>query len=357
MIHEAAAQWYSVGFLTVNAKLKYEIQLTLEGIGTLIAQEALVPGAVILTGAGTLSISTRSLHIINVSDIQEFTIDLSDREIYNDIRAECDIWAILELHPDITPDFFEAEHTDQTYVLPPSEGVHASVQVFVFEAAPGEEGTYFTDASITDMDILPISGLSETECEAIEAGTRWQGEYRGGLCYVGVRTSKVYIYSMDYSSDHSKLWVYVRNEYGLYGNSTPYTVEVTVRAEYYRLDPDQRYFKLRATGETSILNYGRRVMDLTWPLGQTPEQMQEIIDLYLERYMEPVCFATIRMLGKTTQLQKQILGFDISDIFLIVHAGLNLNTEFFINNINCRHDVNGCLEGSFDLEEVRDMER
>jgi hypothetical protein len=85
--------------------------------------------------------------------------------------------------------------------------------------------------------------------------------------------------------------------------------------------------------------------------------MQEIIDLYLERYMEPVPFAQVKMIGKTAALQKQILGFDISDIFLIVHAGLNLNTEFFINNINCRHDVSGCLEGSFDLEEVRDMEK
>ena len=178
MIHEAAAQWYSVGFLTVTAKLKYEIHLTLEGVGTLIAQEALVPGAVILTGTGTLSATTRSLHVINVSDIQEFSIDVSDREIYNDIRAECDIWAILELHPDITPDFFESETTEQTYSLPPSEGVHASVEVFYFEAEAGEEGTYFTDAYISDMEIPAISGLSEAECEAIEAGTRWQGEYR-----------------------------------------------------------------------------------------------------------------------------------------------------------------------------------
>lgn len=357
MIHEAASQWYSIGVLTVKGKLEYEIQLTLEGVGTLIAQEAIVPGAVILTGVGTLSVTTRSVHVINVSDIQEFSIDLSDREIYNDIRAECDIWAILELHPDITPDFFEAESTTQTKSLPPSEGVHASVEVFYFEAGAGEEGTYFTDASISEMTILPISGLSEAECEAIEAGTRFQGEYYDGLCHVGVRPSRVRIYSTSYSSDHPKLWVYVRNEYGLYGNSNPYTVEVTVTAEYYKLDPDQRYFKLRALDETSILKYGRRVMDLTWPLGQTPEQMQEIIDLYLERYAEPVCFANIKMLGKTAELQKQILGFDISDILLIVQAGLNLNTEFFINNINCRHDVSGCLEGTFDLEEVRDMER
>lgn len=357
MIHEGAAQWYTWSTLTVSAAVEYQIQITLEGVGTVIAQEAVIPVALTLTGEGTLTIGVRTFHVINATDISQFTIDLSDREIYNDIRAECDIWAILELHPETTPDFFEAETTDQTITIEASEGNHVGVEVFYFEAAAGEEGTYFTAATITEMEIPPIGGLSEAECEAIESGTRFQGEYYDGFCHVGVRPSKVRIYDTSFSTDHSKMWVYVRNEYGLYGTSTPYDVEVTVEAEYYKLDPDQRYFKLRASDDTSILKYGRRVMNLPWPLGQTPELMQEIIDLYLERYMEPVPFARITMLGKDAALQKEILDFDISDIFVITHAGLNLDTEFFVNNISCSHDVSGVLEGNFDLEEVRDMER
>ena len=117
------------------------------------------------------------------SDLQEFRLDLSDREIYNDVRSECDIWEILQLRPDTTPDYYEKSSMTQTRSIAPSRGLKASVAVFHFAAQAGESGVYFTNAYISNRFIPPISGLSQSQCESIEAGTRFQGHYENCLLY------------------------------------------------------------------------------------------------------------------------------------------------------------------------------
>jgi len=291
------------------------------------------------------------------SDFQGFRLDLSDREIYNDIRSECDIWEILQLRPDTTPDYYEKLSMSQTKRIAPSKGSKASVAVFNFTAQAGESGVYFTNAYISNMSIPPISGLSQSQCESIEAGTRFQGHYENGLCYVGIRESKVRIYAIDYASDHSEMWAYVRNEYGLYGQSLELTVEVTVTAEYYRLDPDKRYVKLRSVNEDSIKKYGRRVMDIQWPMGIAPAVQQSMLDYYCTRYSEPVCMCSATILGKSDETISDLMSLEVDEKHEFVHPGLDMDEQFFINQIQMNHAVGGLLEATIDLEQVRDLER
>lgn len=355
-----SAHPYGTGTIAVSGVLIMPATVSLTGVGTMTAQEAVVPGSTELQGVGTFSFTGgRVVHVLNATagassfgEIQAMAIDLSDREIYNDIRAECDIWDILELHPDSTPTYFETKEVSETFSIGPD-----ACEVFHL-TTPANEEVYWLDMWISGIAVDPLPNLTQPECEAIEAGTAYQGVWVSPYCYLPPRYSRFRL--LDSSRlvgeplgdrPHDYLNCQIYNDY------PSYSAQVTITATYMRLDPDQRYFKLRSTDDTSILGDGRRVMDLAWPLGQTPAQMQEIMDLYKERYSEPVSFVNITMLGISDAVQKRILDFDINEIIQIIHTGLNLNTEFYINNINCRHDVSGCLEASFDLEEVREMEK
>jgi len=49
---------------------------------------------------------------INANELRDFTLEISDREIYNDIRAKCDVTEILTVRPDATPDLLLAFKAD-----------------------------------------------------------------------------------------------------------------------------------------------------------------------------------------------------------------------------------------------------
>lgn len=273
---------------------------------------------------------------IHAQDIQEFTVDLSEREIYNDIRAECDLVDILELHPDATPEFMEEYTMDVTHDIPPD-----SQQLYIFRAPAEHAAPYFLGAEITYVH-------SDTT-----------GSVAG-----------IIMGDPNFNSTRSEMWVYVSNRWGTPARPDEHTFTVTVTGHYTALDPGERYVRLRSVDETSVLKYGRRVMNLVWPMGQHPTYMQRIIDRYLERHSEPVCVANMLLVGKSDEIAQNILELDINDRVTITHPVLNIpreeegdyeyegfETEWFVNSIDCVHSVGGVLEGYFDLEQVRIMER
>ena len=99
-------------------------------------------------------------------------------------------------------------------------------------------------------------------------------------------------------------------------------------------------------------------MNLPWPLGITPVQMQSLIDNYCERYSEPACLAAMSLEGDTDAKITQILAIHIDDKHQIVHPGLDMDEEFFINSVAGEFDREGkgILTGTYSLEQVRAME-
>jgi hypothetical protein len=305
-------------------------------IGAAVAEE-LIPVEPILTLAA--------------ADFEGFTLDLSTREIYNDIRAECDITAILELRPDACPDLYDTYETSASFAIAAGE-----VEVFQISVPTEHLGAIFTDAWISSITLDTLAGLTQEECEAIEEGTAYEGQWdeESGLCYLPARASRFRLLIQGQNRETGELTVQVYNNYTEYEG---YSANIVITAKYVALNPEKRYVKFRSTNETSIAKYGRRVMNLTWPLGQHPLTMQYMVNKYCEHHCEPVVMASLTLHGKTDALAEQILTLKIDDKIQIIHPGIELDDEFFINSIDISHDVNGILEGTFDLEQVRDNER
>jgi hypothetical protein len=98
---------------------------------------------------------------------------------------------------------------------------------------------------------------------------------------------------------------------------------------------------VRAYDETSILKYGRRTMNLIWPVGATEQQMQGIVDRYCEKHKDPAMRATVVMKGKDDTSRAIIFGCEVSEDVSLVCADLGLNDAFYIDSI----DIAGTPDG------------
>jgi hypothetical protein len=286
--------------------------------------------------------------ILYASDFQGFDLELSDREIYNDIRSNCDITEILTIRPDATPEFFDRyEASGWDYNIEPGE-----VREIIVNAKDGVSNVVWLN--VEDISAHPITqfGWTKEECEAL--GGIWNigpwGNPAGpSQCFLPSSLAPVHIEVTDYS-DYT-CTVTVENL------SEDYPISIFFHVAYLALSSEKRYLKLRSINEESIAKYGRRTMDLDWPLGMHPTMMQMMIDNYRDRYSEPVCFASLLIEGKDDYIISQILSLKIDDRVRIIHDGLEMDEEFFVNNLSISHDVSGLLEGAFQLEGVRDSER
>jgi hypothetical protein len=143
-----------------------------------------------------------------------------------------------------------------------------------------------------------------------------------------------------------------------------YAASAWVRATYRYLsrpeishpETGQRTLTVRSTDTTSIAKYGRRVMYLPWPLGQTEVQMQTLVDAYKTRHSEPVARLSMTLLGRDDNLIVQILTRKVSELVTVVNTELGLNDTFYINTINPEHNIDGLLQARWTLEESRTEE-
>ncbi len=92
---------------------------------------------------------------------------------------------------------------------------------------------------------------------------------------------------------------------------------------------------VRAFDDTSIKRYGRRVMPLRWPQGATKEQMQMVADAALARYKDPYHVLHVKLRGDTAAKATQIFTREISDSITVTCANLGMTTEdHFIDAIS-----------------------
>lgn len=276
-------------------------------------------------------------------DIHDLVLEISEREIYNDVRAECDLAEILELRPDATPDAFTSYEITKACYCPAD-----SCTVHDFEAPAGQLYVAWIDAWISSIVMDSLTGLTQEQCEAIEAGTQWQGQYQDGICYLPPRRLNFRLLLQGQMGEvGSHLYAQIYNKY------TSYNATVFVTAQYVALEPEKQDVKLRGLGEISTRKYGRRVMNLVWPLGITPLMMQSLIDDYIERYAEPVVFIRLTLVGKDDTIISRILDTHIDDAITLVNSELELNHDFWVNQVTISHRHDGLLEGVFQLEQVR----
>jgi hypothetical protein len=266
----------------------------------------------------------------------DITLEYNDREIYNDVRSQTS-----------DTEGFEEAYSTKTIRpnrcdYPPQIGAGVTQQITVH---PDSGDTEITWLEITDVSAVgeTITEISQAECSTL--GGTWKNVL-GGMCTFGSMTEYLTVEEIE-RTDYSFTFEVTNNH--------PYlTLRWRIEIAYRYLS--ERTILVRSTDDTSIQKYGRRVMNLVWPLGQSIEQTQSLVDGYLERHKEPVPLLTVRIQGSTDDLVTQILTRKISDRITINHTILGIADDFFINSINPSHDSEGLLEAIWHLEQVRPSE-
>ena len=267
----------------------------------------------------------------------DLTLEFDDREIYNDIRSQVDVTVI-------TPGAETWESVEVTdtaigfYSDTISDGQHADVTLYTRRLSyyalawelPTADVSYTVAGGYTGVGGYVESGVYHTTIDGVVTASNTRSATVRITNNTGY-TIRVLSVKCDYSyNDYEKM----------VGNPTTGTQTLTVRA----------------TDATSIALYGRRVMNLTWPLGQTQEQTEGLAAAYLARYKDPVIRVKMTIIGKTDALIEEIYTRDISDLITVINTSLGLNADFYINNINLYHDPFGLPIVEWTLEYQRTNE-
>jgi len=293
--------------------------------------------------------------IINANQLMGFTLEISGREIYNDIRAKCDVTEILTVRPDATPDLFLpfTASTISQQIEPREQTAPFTPTTAELIATADPDHSEIVWGAIVDYSFHPetILGWGQGACEELGGWWRYSSRLGTSLCSLpqSLVDQDVEFEIVDKGDTTCTIEVINNSDYLLRGKWY---------VSYIALTPETRYIKLRSTNTASIAKYGRRAMNLDWPLGIVPVAMQALIDNYCARYCEPVSMASMTLEGDTDAKITQILDMDIDNKHQIIHAGLDMDQEFFVNSLSglFSREGSGMLTGTFGLEEVRAME-
>lgn len=253
------------------------------------------------------------------------TVSFSDREIYNDIRSQIDITVTNVVIDDPLVSYGNEEYERYGNIYNLKNGESKSI-------------------TITGPEAYKQSYL------------HWTGENAIGYPISG---SDTYILNIVVdSSDLDSITITVTNNSGidlLYAKVTAIYVytSLTGIVPQSHTETGTETLTIRSIDATSIAAYGRRSMNLTWPLGQTQEQTQALADAYLVKYKDPVPVLTMSVLGKTQAIATTLLGLKISDLITIINTELGLNGDYYINTIDVSHNCDGLLLYTFGLEQQR----
>jgi hypothetical protein len=262
------------------------------------------------------------------------TVEFDDREIYNDIRSQIDI-TVTE-PGEGTWDYVLM---DDTAVKMVSEELHI-----------GESSTY---------TLYTRGGGRYAES--------WSNPYASvnGLIEDANGQPVTKIEGTIISSTTTSVTIRITaTGFPVTGGDPPLTVD-WVQCSYQYKKYEKSYsnpttntetLSIRETDATSIALYGRRVMNLTWPMGQSEEETRSLVLSYLARYKDPVPRIKMTVQGKTDALIVQIFTRKISDLITVVNTELGLNADFYINTLDVYHDPFGLLTADWTLEYQRTNE-
>lgn len=280
----------------------------------------------------------------------EISLEVSEREIYNDIRSEVTIsglntiidqeleyaWEILSsgiinLYPPGSPFFGNGS---ETITLTPTYPV-------IKWNTPHIHGLW--GAALMD---------DQSDC------TAWGGAWEDppGYCNFAGRLNLATVYVHSRTETSIELLVV---------SSLPWWITCKVEVECkYLYQPEESHteswvktVKIRRQDSDSIKKYGRRVMNLVWPLGQSKADMEATIEAYLDRHKEPMPIINMKVQGRTDALIEQIFTRKISDCVTVENTAMGMPAlDFFINSASISQDTGDLLEVNWGLEQARDNE-
>lgn len=278
----------------------------------------------------------------------EISLEVSEREIYNDIRSEVTISGL---------DTIIDQELEYAWEILSSGIIHLF--------ANGSETITLTPTyPVIKWNTPHIHGLwggsyldDQSDCTAW--GGAWEdplGYPAAGYCNVAGLLSLATVYVNSRTETSTELLVV---------NSLPWAITVKVEVEYkYLYQPEESHteswvktVKVRRQDSDSIKKYGRRVMNLVWPLGQSKADMEATIEAYLDRHKEPMPIINMKVQGRTDALIEQIFTRKISDCVTVENTAMGMPAlDFFINSASISQDTGDLLEVNWGLEQARDNE-
>jgi hypothetical protein len=258
--------------------------------------------------------------------MKDITLEYSDREIYNDVRSQIDI-------------------TVTTVVMDSPDTYAIKQAVYV-----GYESSLVNGATI-QQTLYSKSGLTQITWQSSTAAAGGQYGVSPNIttprisCTVVSTTSTSCTVSITNDSGYDLSYVFSWVDYQYLSSGAVYSEKTGMSI-----------LTVRATDDTSIAKYGRRVFNMVWPLGQTQAETEALAQAYLQRYAEPIPLMTMNVWGKTDALITQIFTRKISDLITIVNTDLGLSADFYINQIDIYHDPYGLVTATWLLEYQRDVE-
>jgi len=234
-----------------------------------------------------------------------FSFELSDREIYNDVRSEIGI-SITETVVDEDADY-KWRFWTRSFALP----------------QPGYTTFKYFTASMQNPIRWKLTGVS-----AKDSSSNPYYDYEIEL--------------QDTNNDLTKA-VRIKNTGSLNGCRIRFALEYKYLAteEVTSEVTVNQTLTARAYDATSILDYGRRVMSLVWPQGADESVVQGLCESNRSRYKEPLGYASLTLIGDSAALRAIIYGAEISDIMKVTDDDSYLpETNFFIESINIDIDIN-----------------
>jgi hypothetical protein len=262
----------------------------------------------------------------------EITWELDDREIYNDIRSQTEVTETTTTTSTDAPAEYGQGQSTSLYIGGLAPGASAGGVVY----APGQRtDIVWTGTAFANGFYIPAGGGGEiivgitcvvTSTSGLSANIMVTNNSSYSLAHIGAGARYTYLSSGPVTSTDTQSQV------------VTYTVSKSDSA--------------------SINKYGRRSMDLNWPLGQTKAQVTSLVNSYLTRYKEPIPRVSIRLLGANDTNIGLILSLKISDRITVVNTELGMSADFFINSVNFYHDFQGdnIPVGEYTLEMVRGTE-
>jgi hypothetical protein len=270
------------------------------------------------------------------------TLEFDDREIYNDIRSQIDITATTVV-TDSPEQYANKDAFDMKEGIVPPSG---STTITLHPSAGDIAETWISQSA----EGYHILGVWNPNADPPELA--WGNQ--AGIWHVEVFSLQVTVNSS--SSDFIDLTLTNTTSYEIAG------VAATAIYRYLSMDAatheetGTKTLTVRELDETSKKLFGRRVMNLVWPLGQTQEQTVSLAQAYKARLKDPVPRLSMTVQGKTDDLITQIFTRKISDLITVINTDLGLNADCYINAINIYHDPFGLLTAEWTLEIQRTME-
>lgn len=287
--------------------------------------------------------------------------DLTDRQIYNDIRSQTQVSNTTTVVD--SPTTYGTFETDKQIIGYIGGGLGARITV---QTQSGQIATKWlqahVDTSGAQYDMSPIGGWIQLLCTAND-GVWSPGDDPNnptlGHCTTTPPASRYTLGLENMASTSCTLTISDNGDRG-YGGFGPLSVWATYQAiaseEQTHDETTYTNVYIRATDDASIQKYGRRVLPLTWSEGTDQNGMQAIVDAALRTYKEPAALLNIEVTRENEDMVNFIFTAEISDLVTVHNTKLGLTGLFYVDKISISDTPCITPVGQLTLIEQRDVE-